>query len=277
MLFSACSLYSDQFDPSSPVSTITREEGSGTRGAFVELMGLEIKDEKGVKWDITTEEALVTNSTSNVMLTVSLNPHAVGYISLGSMSPMVKAIAIDGVEASAATIKSGDYPVARPFNIVTDSKSLSPVAEDFITYIMSAEGQAVAELAGYVSVNDGSVRYASSGLSGKIVVGGSSSVTPVMEKLKEGYLALNPKVEIEVQQSDSSTGVSSVVEGILDIGMASRPLKESELAKGVTPTVIALDGIAVIVNVNNPHDSLTMEQVTLIYKSDYITWAEVTE
>lgn len=256
------------------ISPVSREEGSGTRGAFIELFGIETKDEAGNKIDNTTDMAEVTNSTSVMLTTVEGNEYAIGYISLGSMDDTkVKALNIDGAEATVENIKSGDYKISRPFNIVT-KEGLCEVAADFVKYIMSEDGQRVVEENGYISQgNEGA--YEAAELSGKITVAGSSSVTPVMEKLKEGYVALNPDVEIEVQQNDSTTGVTSAIEGVCDIGMASRELKDTELAEGITGTAIALDGIAVIVNKENPINDMTSEQVASIFTGETIDWSEI--
>lgn len=256
-----------------PISVVSREDGSGTRGAFIELFGIEEKNEAGEKVDNTTEEAEITNSTSVMMTTIAGNPEAIGYISLGSLNDTVKAVKIDGAEPTVENIKSGSYKIARPFNIAVKD-GVSDTAADFIKYIMSDEGQKVVEDSGYISQgNDGA--YQASGLSGKVVVAGSSSVTPVMEKLKEAYTALNPNVVIEVQQSDSTTGMTSVVEGVCDIGMASRELKDSELEAGLQPTVIAMDGIAVIVNQESPVEELTSENVKAIFTGEATDWADI--
>lgn len=262
-----------QFDSSKSISVVSREDGSGTRGAFIELFGIEEKDAAGNKVDQTTPGADITNSTSVMMTTISSSPYAIGYISLGSLNDTVKAVQIDGSEATVENVKNGTYKIARPFNIATKS-DLSDVAKDFIGYILSTDGQAVVEENGYVSVPTVGA-YAGSKPSGKIVVAGSSSVTPVMEKLKEAYLQINPNASIEVQQSDSTTGMISTIDGICDIGMASRELKDSELAKGLTSTVITMDGIAVIVNKENPAENLTSEQVKSIFKGETTSWADV--
>ena len=256
-----------------PITVISREDGSGTRGAFIELFGIEVKNDAGEKVDMTTDDAEITNSTSVMMTSVAANTEAIGYISLGSLNDTVKAVKIDGAEATVDNIKSGTYKIARPFNIATKGE-VSDVAQDFIKYIMSEDGQKVVEDNGYISQgNDGA--YESAGLSGKVVVGGSSSVTPVMEKLKEAYVALNPDVTIEVQQSDSTTGMTSAIEGVCDIGMASRDLKDSELEAGLTPTVIAMDGIAVVVNNESPVSELTSENVKDIFTGEITDWADV--
>lgn len=261
------------WDAMNDISVVSREDGSGTRGAFIELFGIEEKDASGEKVDNTTEEASVTNSTSVMMSTVEGNEYAIGYVSLGSLNDTIKSVKIDGTEATAENIKSGTYKISRPFNIVTKDK-VSDVAQDFINYIMSPEGQKIVEEAGFIPM-DAVKEYQSNGAEGKIVIGGSSSVSPAMEKLKEAYLAVNPKAEIEIQTSDSTTGVTSTIDGVFDIGMASRELKDSELSKGIKPTVIALDGIAVIVNNNSEVEELTSEQVKDIFTGKLLTWDEV--
>lgn len=255
------------------ISPVSREDGSGTRGAFIELFGIETKDEAGNKIDNTTELAEITNSTSVMLTTVQGNEYAIGYVSLGALNNTVKALNIDGAEATVDNIKSGTYKISRPFNIIT-KEGLSDAAADFVKYIMSEEGQTIVEENGYISQgNEGA--YEASGLSGKVTVAGSSSVTPVMEKLKEAYAALNPDVDVEVQQSDSTTGVNSAVEGICDIGMASRELKDSETSQGVSATVIALDGIAVVVNQKNPISDMTSDQVRSIFTGEIQDWSDV--
>lgn len=258
---------------SGAISVVSREDGSGTRSAFTELFAIEEENEAGEKVDMTTEMAEITNSTAVMMTTVAGNPNAIGYISLGSLDDSVKALKIDGAEATAENIKNGSYKVARPFNIATKA-DVSEVANDFITFIMSDEGQAVVEENGYISQGSTGA-YTASGMSGKIVIAGSSSITPVMEKLKEAYVALNPDVTIEVQQNDSTTGMNSVAEGTCDIGMASRDLKDSELEKGLQPTVIAMDGIAVIVNLENTVSDMTSDTVKAIFTGATTDWSEI--
>ena len=255
------------------ISVVSREDGSGTRGAFIELFGVEEKNDAGEKVDMTTEEASITNSTAVMMTTVAGDEAAIGYISLGSLNDTVKALLIDGAEASVETIKDGTYKISRPFNIAT-TDNVSETAQDFINFILSDEGQAVVEEAGYIS-NGSTGAFAGGNVSGKVVLAGSSSVTPVMEKLKEAYVALNPNVEIEVQQSDSTTGMNSVIDGICDIGMASRELKDSEKEAGLKDTVIAIDGIAVIVNNENPIGDMSSESVKAIYTGEITDWSEV--
>ena len=258
----------DNSTAGNPISVVTREDGSGTRGAFVELFGIEDADGN----DAITQSAEISNSTSVVMTTVAGNPDAIGYISLGSLDDTVKDLEIDGVAATVENINNGTYKVYRPFNIVT-KEGLSETAQDFVNFIMSEQGQAiVAE--DYISVeNSGS--YTPSGKTGTVTVSGSSSVTPVMQVLKEEYEALNPDVTIELQQSDSTTGVNDAIAGTSDIGMASRALKDSELEQGVVGTVIANDGIAVIVNNENTVTGLTSEQVKGIYMGELTNWSEV--
>ncbi len=256
------------------IVVVSREDGSGTRGAFIELMGVEQKDADGNKVDYTTLDAEIVNSTSVVLQTVAGNVAAIGYISLGSLNDTVKALQIDGADATVENIKSGAYKVARPFNIATQA-TVSEAAQAFIDFILSAEGQAVIQDNKYIASVDNAPAFAGSTVAGKVVVAGSSSVTPVMEKLKEAYMALNPNAEIEIQMSDSSTGVKMAIEGNCDIGMASRELKDSELSAGVTPTVIAIDGIAIVVNNDNPISGLTAEQVRQIYVGEMLNWAEV--
>lgn len=253
----------------------SREDGSGTRGAFIELFGVEEKDADGNKIDNTTEAAKITNSTSVMMSTVEGDVNAIGYVSLGSLNDSVTALKIDGAEATAENIVSGDYKVVRPFNIATTAE-VSDAAADFIAYILSTEGQAVVEENGYIAV-EGAEAFAGGDVEGKVVVAGSSSVTPVMEKLAEAYNAVNDKVEIEVQQSDSTTGMTSAIDGLCDIGMASRELKDSEIEAGLTGTVIAQDGIAVIVNNESGVTELTSEQVKGIYVGEITTWEELSK
>ena len=261
------------FDADSAITVISREDGSGTRGAFVELFGIEQKDANGEKVDHTVLTADITQSTGVMMTSVSQNTHAIGYISLGSLNDSVKALKIDGAEATVENIKNGSYKVSRPFNIAT-KENVSEVAKDFVDFILSEDGQKIVEQNGYISALDASA-YNGTRPSGKITIAGSSSVTPVMEKLKEAYLAINTNANIEINQSDSTTGVNSVINDICDIGMASRELKDSEISRGITPTVIALDGIAVIVNNKNTVDNLTVEQVRKIFTGDTIKWSDV--
>lgn len=261
------------FDTTMDISVISREDGSGTRGAFIELFGVEQKDESGKKVDYTTEDATITNNTSVMMTTVAGDEYSIGYISLGSLDSSVKALKIDGVEASVENIKNDTYKVARPFNIATKD-GLSEAAQAFIDFILSADGQAVIADNGYITIDDAAPAFAGSEAEGTVVVAGSSSVSPVMEKLAEAYQAVNPNTKIELQTSDSSAGITAATDGSCDIGMASRALKEEEAA-ALTETTIAMDGIAVIVNLNNPAEDLTADQVKSIYVGETLTWDEV--
>lgn len=258
------------FDAGSMIAVYSREDGSGTRGAFIELFGIEQKDENGEKIDYTTEEAVITNSTDVMLTSVAGDTYGIGYVSLGSLNDTVKAVKIDGAEATVENIKSGAYTVARPFNIAT-SGEVSDAAQDFINYIMSAEGQAVITDNGYIGSDDAAA-YESNGAEGKVVVGGSSSVSPVMEKLIESYKTVNPAVEIELQTSDSTTGMTGASDGTLDIGMASRDLKDTEIEAGLTGTQIAMDGIAVVVNLENPTEDLSTETVMNIFMGEITNW-----
>ena len=257
-----------------PIVVVSREDGSGTRGAFVELFGIEQKDESGEKVDMTIPTAEITNSTSVMMTTVAGNSAAIGYISLGSLDETVKAVKIDGAEASVETVKDGSYKVSRPFNIVTKTEGVSEAAQNFIDYIMSAEGQAVINEEGYIG-DDAAEAFAGAAGSGTVTVAGSSSVTPVMEKLAEAYEAINGDVDVQVQQSDSTTGITNAIDGVCDIGMASRAVNDDELSQGVEATVIATDGIAVIVSPDSPVDELTSEQVMQIYTGEVTDWSEI--
>lgn len=262
-------------DSSAAISVLSREDGSGTRGAFIELFGIEEKDENGEKIDMTTPDASITNSTSVMMSGVANDVNAIGYISLGSLNDTVKALSIDGAEASVENVENGTYGIVRPFNVVVKEDSLTPVGKDFLNYIMSADGQAVVTDNGYIAVSDEA--YTSDQSQGKIVVGGSSSVSPVMEKLIEAYSAVNPNAEVELQTTDSTTGVSSTVEGTYDIGMASRDLKDDEASQGVTSTMIAQDGIAVIVNNDNAVDELTSDQVKSVFTGETTSWGDLAQ
>lgn len=267
---------SGEFDSSMDITIVSREDGSGTRGAFIELFGIEEEQEDGEKVDMTTEAAQITNSTSVMLTTVAGDEYAIGYVSLGSLDDSVKAVKVDGAEATADNVKSGDYKVSRPFNIATKADLNNPTATDFIAFIMSEEGQAVVAEEGYIPL-DGVEAYAGEAPAGKVVVGGSSSVSPVMEKLIEAYAEVNPEAEIELQTTDSTTGMENAIAGSYDIGMASREVKDEELAEGLEAQVIATDGIAVVVNNANPTEDLTSDQVKAIYTGEALTWDEVTE
>lgn len=253
---------------SDEITVVSREDGSGTRGAFVEVVG--IVDEEGN--DVTTLNAEITNSTSVVIQSVIGNVNSVGYISIGALSDDVKALKIDGAEATAENVKNGSYKIARPFNIV-ETKDVSEQAEDFINFMLSNEGQAAVKSSGFIAL-DGNGPYKKGNVEGKVVVAGSTSVGPVMEVLAQEYCKLNPNVEIEIQQTGSSAGIEAAIAGACDIGMASRDLKDSEIAKGLKPTVIALDGIAIIINNENKCDSLELEKVKKIFTGEIENWSD---
>ncbi len=249
------------------ITVISREEGSGTRSAFTELSGVA---QDGV--DHTYARAEISSSTAVVLQTVAGNSNAIGYISLGALGGEVKALSIDGVAPSAAAVKDGSYPLARPFLLGTLGE-LRPEVQDFLNYILSDLGQSMISEAGYVAVSEGA--YESSGCSGTVKVAGSSSVAPVMEKLAEAYMVLNPGVKVEVQTFDSSTGLSSLADGLCDIAMSSRNLKDSETAKGIVPVTICMDGIAVIVNPANSAEGLTLAQLRSIFVGEITDWTEL--
>ena len=254
------------------ITVVSREAGSGTRGAFVELTGVEVKDADGKKVDMTNEDAVIQNGTAQVITTVEGDENAIGYISLGSLGDTVKAVTVAGVEATADNVKNGTYVVSRPFNIAV-KEGLSDTAKDFIAWILGADGQAIVKDNHYVELEP--VAYTAAPVAGKIVVGGSSSVGPLMEKLSEAYMAVNTDVVIEVQISDSTTGMQGAADGTFDIGMASRQLKDSEKEAGLIPTVIAMDGIAVIVNKANAISNLEIEQIRQIFTGEVTDWSEI--
>lgn len=257
----------------SEINVISREDGSGTRGAFIELTGVEQKNRKGEKVDMTTEEAIITNNTAVMIMGVNTNLHAIGYISLGSLNDNIKALNIDNVSASVENVKNGTYKFSRPFNIITKGGN-KPAVQDFINFIMSSEGQNVIEKNNYISVNQGKT-FESNMSCEKIVIAGSSSVSPVIEKLKEEYQKINPNVQIDIQTNDSSTGIKAVTQGICDIGMSSRNLKVSESDSGLSSLTIALDGIAVIVNNANPLTNISIENIKKIYTGEILYWKDL--
>ena len=270
---SICSVYAaPKFNSKKSITVLSREDGSGTRGAFIELFGIEKKDTSGKKVDYTTDEAAITNSTAVMLASVAGDNYAIGYVSLGSLNDSVKAVKIDGADATISNINNGSYKISRPFNIAVKG-GLTPVAQDFVNFILSDKGQKVIAANKYIQVTAKS--YISSKASGKIVVSGSSSVSPVMEKLIEAYKSENPNAKIELQTSDSTTGVTNAINGTCDIGMASRSLKDSEKSKGVQEVTIAIDGIAVIVNKSNPIENLSKAQVEQIFTGKTLKWNEV--
>lgn len=252
------------------ISIVAREEGSGTRGAFVEIMS--IVDADGV--DATVQTAEVVNSTAVVTQTVVGNPAAIGYISMGSLDSTVKALAVDGVEGTAEHVKDGSYPVSRPFHICYREDGLTDLGRDFVKFILSADGQAILGET-YIAVEEGAEAYTASGVTGKLSVNGSTSVGPVMMELAEAYRNWNPGVTIDVQQTGSGAGITATLDGSCEIGMSSRDLKEEELAQGLTAVRIALDGIAVIVNRENPVTGLTIQQIRDIFLGNVTSWSEL--
>ena len=262
-----------KFNSKKSISVLSREDGSGTRGAFIELFGIEKKDANGKKIDYTTDEAAITNSTAVMLTSVAGDGYAIGYVSLGSLNDSVKAVKIDGADATVANITNGSYKSSRPFNIAV-KEGLSPVALDFVNFIVSDEGQKVIAANKYIKIQN-TKAYTSSKANGKVVVAGSSSVSPVMEKLIEAYKGVNPNAKLELQTSDSTTGVTNAITGACDIGMASRALKDSEKAKGVKEITITIDGIAVIVNKVNPVENMTKVQVEQIFTGNITKWSDV--
>lgn len=274
LITSAMSVFgAPKFNNKKSISVLSREDGSGTRGAFIELFGIEKKDANGKKVDYTTEEAAITNSTAVMLTSVAGDGYAIGYVSLGSLNDSVKAVKIDGADATVANITNGSYKISRPFNIAV-KEGLSPVALDFVNFIVSDEGQKVIAANKYIKLQN-TKAYTSSKANGKVVVAGSSSVSPVMEKLIEAYKGVNPNAKLELQTSDSTTGVTNAINGACDIGMASRALKDSEKAKGVKEITIAIDGIAVIVNKVNPVENMTKVQVEQIFTGNITKWSDV--
>lgn len=270
---SGCGKNADgEFDNKKGITVVSREDGSGTRGAFIELFGIEQKNDDGSKKDLTTKEAIIANKTDVMMTNIANDTYAIGYISLGSMNSSVKALEIDGAKASAENVKNSSYKISRPFSIATKGAPTG-LAADFISFILSKEGQQVIAQS-YITIDDNAAAYAGSKPAGKLTIAGSSSVSPIMEKLKEAYTAINPEATLEIQMSDSTSGMTGAIEGSCDIGMASRELKDSE-KETLISTPIALDGIAIVVNNNNPLSSLTSEQVKSIFTGKTDSWSEV--
>ena len=269
----SCCFAAGKWNKKSQINVISREDGSGTRGAFIEIFGIEKKNDEGKKIDYTTEEAAITNSTAVMLSSVAGDKYAIGYVSLGSLNNSVKALQIDGAEASVENINNGSYKISRPFNIAVKD-NLSAVATDFVKYILSDEGQNVIAANKYIKVKT-SGSFQTKAPKGKVVVAGSSSVSPVMEKLIEAYKKINPNATLELQTSDSTTGVTNAINGTCDIGMASRSLKSSEKEKGVNEVTIAIDGIAVIVNQENPTVGLTKAKVESIFTGKVEKWNKI--
>lgn len=276
-LFMSCTKSNDKFDAKNEIIVVSREEGSGTRGAFIELCGIQQKNANNEKIDLTTDEALITNSTSVMMTTISDSKYSIGYVSLGFLNETVKPVFVDGAEPSVTSIQQGKYKIVRPFNIVTTSKEKSINAQDFINFILSSKGQKIINDNGFIPLKDSSEYIPLKCTDKKIVIAGSSSVCPIMEKLKEAYNLIQPEAKIEIQQSDSTTGINSVIEEICDIGMASRNLKSTETEKGLLSTVIANDGIAIIVNQENPVNELSREMIKDIFTGSTTSWNNIIE
>lgn len=266
-----------EFSKDNNITVLSREEGSGTRGAFIELFGIEKKNSSGEKIDYTTDEAMVTNSTSVMMTSIASDMYGIGYVSLGFLNDSVKGLKIDGVFPSVENIKLGEYKIVRPFNIVTTNKELSESAKDFINFILSNQGQSVISENGFISISDSSNYDVKKIKFEKVVVSGSSSVSPVMEKIKELYQVYQPNSLVEIQQTDSTTGITSVLNEICDIGMSSRNLKSSEISNGALQTLIAQDGIAVVINKSNPLDSVSTKQVCDVFTGNTLKWNELIE
>ena len=263
-----------EFNAEKEISVVSREDGSGTRGAFIELFGIEQKNDDGSRKDLTTKEAIIAKQTDVMMTNIAGNIYGIGYISLGSLNDSVKALQIEGVTPTTENVKNGSYPVSRPFNIATKGEPTG-LAKDFIDFILSSDGQVIVS-GSYISISDDALPYSGNKPSGKLVIAGSSSVTPLMEKLIEAYKAINSNAVIELQANDSSSGMNGAIDGTCDIGMASRELKDSEKAI-LTDIPIALDGIAVIVNKDNPLTNLTSAQVRVIFTGEAVKWSEVTK
>ncbi len=273
LLFSGCSNGSDEFSLDNTITVVSREDGSGTRGAFIELTGVLVEDGNNES-DMTYEEAVIANKNDAILTTVAGDNYAIGYISLGSYNDSVKLVNINGVEPSEENIASGDYEIYRPFNVAVKDED-NELANDFIEFALSKEGQEVVAN-DYISADTEADSYESQELSGKLSIGGSTSVAPVVEKLKEAYIELNPDVTIDIQVTGSSAGMTGAIDETLDIGMASRELKDSELEE-LTPYVIAYDGIALIVNNENTIENLTLDQVREIYTGEITEWSSVSE
>jgi len=269
--FTGCGNSAD-FDAGKSINAITREEGSGTRGAFIELFGLEEKQADGTKKDLISKDIGVESNTNTILSTVQNDVYAIGYVSMGSLNDNVKALQIDGIDATTANVKNGTYNVSRPFNIATKGEATG-LSKDFIDFIMSKEGQEVVWKK-YITIDESAALYAGSKPSGTITVGGSSSVSPLMEDLITRYKEINPNATVQLQISDSSIGMTKTIEGAYDIGMASRELKDSEKTE-LKDTQIALDGIAVIVNKKNTSTTLSKDDVKKIYLSETKAWSDI--
>lgn len=265
------------FDPAAEIGLVSREDGSGTRSAFIELTGIQTKGSDGRKIDRTSPTTMIASSTAVALTTVAGDPASLGYLSLGAVNDSVKIVKVDGVAPTREDIAAGRYALVHPFNVVTrgTTDNLKPAAKDFLAWVLSTDGQDVVEKAGYLRVGDPKPYTGNAGIAGKVVCSGSSSVTPCMEKLKEAYCATHPQVTVEVQQSDSSTGVTDARDGVCDLGMASRALKASESDAGLVATAIALDGLAVVVNPQNPIENISKENLRKAFTGEITTWDQV--
>lgn len=283
------------------IGVVSREDGSGTRGAFVEIVGVVDEDDN----DMTTLDAVIQNSTNGVMQTVAGDVQAIGYISLGSLGDAVKGLAVDGVEVTSENVTNGSYPIARPFNVAwSKDTELSDVATDFLDFVYSAQGQTIVEEEGYVQVTRSAGEeaeevtqeetteaesteesseetvelpsYEAAGLEGTIEVVGSTSVSPIMEKLAEAYSELNEGVTINITSNGSSAGMEAAMNGTAELGMASRDLTDDE--KGaLNYDAVAIDGIAVIVHTENPLSDISLEHVKQIFLGEVTEWEEIVQ
>ncbi len=259
------------FDASTTINVVSREDGSGTRDAFTEITGV-LVEEGDTEQDQTYQGATIQNSTNGVMQSVGSDTYAIGYISLGSVDDTVKAINVDGVEPTGENVASGDYAIARPFNIAY-SGELSEAAQDFWNFVFSQEGQAIVEEQGYIESPDatGEPFEANENASGSISVVGSTSVTPVMEALSEAYPG---DAQVDITSNGSSAGMTAAIDGSADIGMASRELDEEEQGT-LESQAVAMDGIAVIVNNENTTEDLALEEIRQIFTGEITTWDEL--
>lgn len=255
------------------IHVVSREVGSGTRGAFTEITKILAKNDKGEEVDSTYEEATIVNSTEGVITSVNGDPFAIGYISLGSLNDEVKAVKVDGVEATPENINKGDYKIARPFMLAYHEANLSDVAKDFLTFIMSKDGQEIVKEDGCIPIET-TESYKPANIEGRIAIAGSTSVTPLMEKLVDKYKELNPGFEADIQSNGSSAGIQAAIEGVAEIGMSSRNLKPEELEK-VESTAIAMDGIAVVVNNDNAIDDISLDNIHKIFVGEVKDWNDV--
>lgn len=280
LFVSMSAIYAEQIRP------ITREMGSGTRSAFVDIF--DIKAHRGgKKIDAISQKAEVTNSTGVMILSVSNAKNAIGYISLGSLNERVKALKIDGVAPSVANVGNKSYKIVRPFNVAFKRDSKNALIADFLRFTQSKNAVQIIQKAGYIALpsdNQNTLKgtktspqsdYKSQDLQGKLVIAGSSSITPLMEKLQEAYIALNPRAEVEILQSDSTMGINATSENIADIAMVSRELTKGEIARGLVVQVLAMDALVVIVNKNNALENLGADAIRQIFLGQITKWSEL--